>query len=193
MNPPALATWLLERFEIREATIGDLIERFGAQPSRTWYWRQVFLAILAETVDDIRRHGFLAVRAVMTGFVVLVIFDRAVRDLLRGVSFHGAIWIAGHLFEAGQWVARPMWVASLPLGGVLAGWAVTRFHRRPMIGVFAGCFLTWQIVQLWLFIVVQRVDIQVGDYLVFSMLLLVSVLLGGLWTARHRHNRLRLG
>ena len=172
--------------------IGDLVERYRERPSRGWYWRQVCHAILAETADEFRKHRFLAARAIMNGFVILVLFDRTVIRLLESVSFQGAIWIGGYVFVPGPWVVRPIWIASLPIGGLLAGSAVGRFHRPSMIGIFGGSFVVWQFVQFWLFVAVKSVWIPVGDYVLFSMLLFVSVLVGGIWTARPKVARHRL-
>jgi hypothetical protein len=85
-----------------------------------------------------------------------------------------------------------VWIASLPIGGLLAGWAVGRFHRPLMIGLFAGSFVVWQFVQFWLFVAVESVWVPLGDYLAFSGLLLVSVLIGGLRTAHQRDARHQL-
>jgi hypothetical protein len=52
--PPRLATWVLERFDVDESVIGDLIERYGQRPSNTWYWRQVFVAIVMTFARELR-------------------------------------------------------------------------------------------------------------------------------------------
>src|SRR5450432_3743129 len=48
-NPPAIATWLLQRLGAgwhSESLAGDLIEHYAQGRSRFWYWRQVAMAIV---------------------------------------------------------------------------------------------------------------------------------------------------
>jgi hypothetical protein len=48
MNPPRLALRLAETLidqRVREAIVGDLVERFQASPSRSWFWRETLFAI----------------------------------------------------------------------------------------------------------------------------------------------------
>ncbi|HXJ30974.1 MAG TPA: ABC transporter permease [Gemmatimonadales bacterium] len=48
MNPPRLALWLAERLidqRVREAIVGDLVERFQDGPSHSWFWRETLSAI----------------------------------------------------------------------------------------------------------------------------------------------------
>jgi putative ABC transport system permease protein len=48
MNPPRLALRLAETLidqRVREAVVGDLVERFQTNPSRWWFWRETLLAV----------------------------------------------------------------------------------------------------------------------------------------------------
>jgi hypothetical protein len=48
MNPPSLATWLLEHFvpvPRNEALAGDLLEEFRSGRPASWYWRQTLAAL----------------------------------------------------------------------------------------------------------------------------------------------------
>ena len=48
-KPPVVATWLVLRLATHrsnEALVGDLSEEFQRRPSRSWYWRQVLVAVL---------------------------------------------------------------------------------------------------------------------------------------------------
>ena len=63
-KPPVLATWLLEHVRFGDAhdvVIGDLIEGFQQERSASWYWRQVFLAILIGFSSEVRQHSVLTI------------------------------------------------------------------------------------------------------------------------------------
>ena len=64
-----VGSWLLERAGIEAALAGDLAEHTADGASTLWYWRQVMLSILAVWIGTIRAHKWLAVRAVVTGWV----------------------------------------------------------------------------------------------------------------------------
>jgi hypothetical protein len=56
-QPPSLATWLLKHFVPggkNEPLEGDLLEDFRRRDSVAWYWRQVFMAILAGCHKELR-------------------------------------------------------------------------------------------------------------------------------------------
>jgi carboxymethylenebutenolidase len=56
--PPIFATWLLQHVGNqyqRDALIGDLIEEYHSGRSQAWYWRQVGLALLANSYEALRR------------------------------------------------------------------------------------------------------------------------------------------
>lgn len=57
MNPPKLATWLLDRLGFatqNPALVGDLLEEFRGGRSRGWYWRQTLTAIAAGVRCNVR-------------------------------------------------------------------------------------------------------------------------------------------
>lgn len=58
LDPPKLATWLLEQFfpVLQNAPLaGDLVESFKQGRSAGWYWRQVFWAILIGLLNLFRK------------------------------------------------------------------------------------------------------------------------------------------
>ena len=63
-EPPRLAVWLLKRWASpyrRESLLGDLLEMYRAGRSRTWYWRQVIVALIlarARALPSLARTGF---------------------------------------------------------------------------------------------------------------------------------------
>jgi hypothetical protein len=55
-RPPLLATWLLDHLVPgvkNEALVGDLLEDFHRRQSVTWYWRQVFMAVLSGSLKEL--------------------------------------------------------------------------------------------------------------------------------------------
>jgi hypothetical protein len=58
-NPPRLAMWLLRHARPSsdgDALTGDLIERLCEGQTRSWFWRQVLIAIAVGVVGGILRH-----------------------------------------------------------------------------------------------------------------------------------------
>lgn len=71
LDPPKLATWLLEQFSpvLKNAALaGDLMEAFKQGRSSGWYWRQVFSAIVVALLSLLRRQwGSLAYATACSG------------------------------------------------------------------------------------------------------------------------------
>jgi hypothetical protein len=181
-QPPRLAAWLLPRFGINESIVGDLIERYETKPSSAWFWRQTLTAIFAGAARDIRGHKLLALRAVVTGFAAVIVFDYLTRTWLN--SFNGALWINGH------WVQVRPGYAWVSFGGSVSGWIVGRLHRphsASMTLVFAGSFL---LSQLYWCVVLS--NFSNADFSVFTLTFVVSILLGGLWGARSANHHRQL-
>ena len=98
-HPPLLATWLLEhltRCEDNEALAGDLLEEFGQGRSITWYWYQVFVAILVALAKE------LYTRWVTILFAVIV----------SGVVSYRQIWHSFEFERLFTWGIRLPWPAS---------------------------------------------------------------------------------
>jgi hypothetical protein len=73
VEPPRLATWLLERFSSEsEPLAGDLIESFKHGCSSGWYWRQVLMAILIALPQLMRKHLVLFAYTVACSAVVSI-------------------------------------------------------------------------------------------------------------------------
>ena len=71
VEPPKLATWLLERFLPESAPLmGDLIEAFKQGRSSGWYWRQVIVAILIARPQVMRKYLALFAYAVVCSAVI---------------------------------------------------------------------------------------------------------------------------
>jgi hypothetical protein len=72
-QPPRIAKWLLRHVATSrniEAISGDLDERYDRGRSRVWYWRQIAVAIVVSTFNDIRNHKLLTLRALIVGWFV---------------------------------------------------------------------------------------------------------------------------
>jgi hypothetical protein len=48
--------WLLERFGVEQALIGDVVEECVRGRSLFWCWRQVLTALVSRTAQDISAH-----------------------------------------------------------------------------------------------------------------------------------------
>ena len=151
-QPPAGATWLLERLNFghrNDALIGDLVEQYGNGRSGAWYWRQALTAITVAFCQEIRAHKLLAVRAVATGWAVLYVYQVFVSAWLNGILT--SLWQILPLafqyrvpYEFVWWIIwLSVWAAS--------GWIVARLHRghqTAMVLLFSASVLLWKLRML---------------------------------------------
>jgi hypothetical protein len=104
-QPPKLADWLLKYLRVNtgnEPLVGDLLEEFRGGRTAGWYWRQTFMAIVAEfrkrfrTYRQYFRYLFLGWCAESSVVVALWFFHVpfGVRSLELGSSALAIIWIA---------------------------------------------------------------------------------------------------
>lgn len=102
------------------------------------YWRQVLGAIVTGSVNDIRAHRLLALRAMATGWIVLLLFfacgDRFAETLAR-YAWNWNRWIDG--YGAGVWWPFHIAAAIVSYAGFsISTWAVARSHgthAMPMV------------------------------------------------------------
>jgi hypothetical protein len=141
MSAPVAATWLLKKFRPGdEALLGDLLEDSRNGRSVWWYWRQVFGAIVTGVRKDIRDHPILALRAMATGWIVLLLIfalgDRTAEAIAK-YAWNWSRYKDG--YGAGLW--WPFWVAASCVsyaGFAISAWAVARLHGAyGMAMVFA--------------------------------------------------------
>jgi hypothetical protein len=134
VTQPRIALWLIDTVLDDAALAGDLTEKGG---SRLWYWRQVAMAIVAETAA----HPVQTFGAVVMGWAVLVLFIEYVAYPLATLD--------GWLFETGLADLRWRWPNHRMLiflfvcvGCVAAGWCAAKYYRRVLFGVlFAASVL----------------------------------------------------
>lgn len=132
-QPPALASWLLERFCADPSLAGDLIEEYGRRRSVLWYWKQTVMAVGAYSTSQILEHKWLAVRAIATGFVIWYVFNAT---LLRGFV---RPWMAPDTtMEKAAYLTLgfALWLAN--------GWTIAKLHR-PYSTAMVFAFTLWSI------------------------------------------------
>jgi hypothetical protein len=138
---PAMAKWLLRCFGCspnNEAIVGDLDERYRQGRSYLWYWRQVFLTIVASFLEEIRHHKLLTLRAIAVGCVIFVGWQRGFNLTRELLWYHERLTVALQFPE-------------VVLFGVSAGWIVARLHhqsQKAMVLAYVACFAGVQ--TLWL-------------------------------------------
>jgi hypothetical protein len=197
VQPPRAATWLAERFASRarrESLVGDLVEQFRHGRSRSWYWRQVFAAILIGIAQDLATHKLQAVRALAVGATLYYVLsfpattaggtlEAAMRPVLAcdPTSFGCQFWLNQFSTELLIYIAAAM------TGGIVA-----RLHRTywvSMLSLFAVAVLVFECgAVLWL-MEGQPVPIAISPLtLMFANLTVIlrplSVFAGGMWAVR---------
>jgi preprotein translocase subunit SecY len=116
-QPPALATWLLNRAARgNEALVGDLLEEYRRGRSPAWYWRQVLTTVVV---------GRSKAAALSLGVV-------AVYMIGSYVSIPGADAGMLALLER-QAVGRPFQLFSVAFGGQLTGATIFALGIGPYV------------------------------------------------------------
>lgn len=122
---PLMATWLLDRC-CDEGLVGDLVEQYAKRRSRVWYVRESIIALSASCVRTMLDHKWLAVRAILTGWVVWnlsnMVFERTLADweLVPASSTEQSVWLS---YSA---IAMTLLKGS---GWFVNGWLIGRLHR----------------------------------------------------------------
>jgi hypothetical protein len=138
MSAPPVATWLFHQFRPRDTALaGDLLEQMADGRSRGWYWRQVLRAIVSRSAMDILRHPFLGLRALATGWIVLLLVFALSGDLAAEAIaklFWG--WTRGTGYNTAYW--WPFYVSATFVsytGFALSTLAVVRLHREKAMSM----------------------------------------------------------
>ena len=136
-QPPALASWLLERFCSDPGLHGDLIEEYGTRRSPAWYWKQAIVAVSVYPVSQIIEHKWLAMRAILTGYLIWYIFNATI---LRGVVRPrlDLLGMDETMLRATYFVlAYALWLGN--------GWIIAKLHR-PYSTAMVLAYVLWAIV-----------------------------------------------
>ena len=140
MAAPPVATWLLHQFRPDDAALaGDLLEEMADGRSQAWYWRQVLRAIVARTMKEVRRHPYVALHAMATGWIVLlltfVLFGDLVAEAIAEALWG---WTRPEAYRTGYW--WPFHVSATIVsytGFAVSAYAVVRLHRLSMLLPYA--------------------------------------------------------
>jgi hypothetical protein len=134
-HPPSLATWLLEhliRREDNEALAGDLSEEFAQGRSVTWYWHQVFVAILVALSKELRTRWVTFLFAIIVSGVV------SYRQIWHSFEFEGLFtwgiklpWPVSLLFTIALWSAAEGLVFVVAFSAYLG--AIRRFNLHSFL------------------------------------------------------------
>ena len=148
-HPPSLATWLLEhliRREDNEALAGDLSEEFAQGRSVTWYWYQVFVAILVALSKELRTRWVTILFAVIVSGVV------SYRQIWHSFEFEGLFtwgiklpWPVSLVFTIALWSAAEGLVFVVAFSAYLA--VIRRFNLHSFLkGVLVALVLlkSWE-------------------------------------------------
>ena len=126
-QPPAAATWLLDRFCADPCLAGDLIEEYRERQSMAWYWKQAIVAVSVYSTSQILQHKWLAARAIATGWLFwFIVINMGLRGMVH--PWMDAVAPRGVY----QLVAFAFWLGN--------GWVIGRLHRpysTAMVSAYA--------------------------------------------------------
>jgi hypothetical protein len=126
---------LLRQSGVGEPLIGDVVEEHARDRSRRWLWKQALAAVGRTAVRDLRGHKLLALRAVATGTVTIVVasavkFSVTLNSLASGLVIY--------------------WILTL-LSFLFAGWVVGRTHRQHRAGMVLAFLCYAVLAKSWLY------------------------------------------
>ena len=132
-QPPALATWLLERFCSDPGLAGDLVEEYGTRRSVLWYWKQAIVAVSVYPFSQILEHKWLAARAIAVGWVIWFVFnDTLLKGIVRPwMGFDTTVLKASYFA-----IVYTLWLAN--------GWIIAKLHR-PYSTAMVLAYVLWSI------------------------------------------------
>jgi hypothetical protein len=189
-EPPRMATWLLEQFSpvLENAPLaGDLIEAFKQGRSASWYWRQVFWALLLALPNLLRKKwGCLAYAVSWSGLI-----SAAWISMLPIHGRRSAFPLVLALFAKG-------WGFEWPWSMVYQIAFVTVFEAMIVafaLGAYLAFFRIWKPRKLLQALILVIAVLAISNvailgipawWVVLSVPSMVALLLG-MWTANRRN------
>jgi hypothetical protein len=181
-----------------DALLGDIAEE-ARHRTRLWYRAQIVAVILVGSWRDIRRHPWLALRAVGVGIaalaVVALVFQPILDTVLRLSDVFQTVWLGSLSRAQRETFGVAVFFVSVTLlfyGGLAAsGWIVGRLHREHGITLVLP-FATLVALSLGLLAIAVWLSAPAaGQAQLFSwadpikwLAMPVSILLGGYWSIR---------
>lgn len=139
------ALWLLEHFRVPESIVGDLVEEHSLGRSVTWVWRQVVGAIARMMLRDLRTHWGLAMRALLTGWLVGLILSPIRQPLIGWISGDWSRTVEGTLWSMFGFPVLPLpFIIVMSVTLIVTGWIIARLHRgheMSMVLVYTSALL----------------------------------------------------
>jgi hypothetical protein len=184
-----------------DALLGDITEE-ARRRSRVWYWTQILAVVLVASGRDVRRHPWIALRAVAAGIASLIVYFYALNALANSLTYlNSGFYVGSHFIHwSPRWgsdrIAIELFLVTvlslLLVGPVASGWIVGRLHRAHGIAMVL-CFSAFMallsgtltiraflLTSAWTPFDVARMSVDVAVLLVAPSLIAV----GGFWSTR---------
>lgn len=139
MKPPALAALLLQTFGSGDSIpslLGDLIEEYRHGRLKLWFWRQAVAGIVVTFIAELRSHPYLALRAVVLGWVAWLAAPRVVMWVVVAMEVYLPAYAPSlALTTRGDYVLWDPFVRLFVtlVGAGAVGAIVGRQHRRSSV------------------------------------------------------------
>ncbi len=137
------AVWWLDRFRVDPSLAGDLLEAYRAGRSRFWLTRQVVIAAVMATLNDIKSRKAVVASSLAAGAASLFVFGGIAFVLQNSLGHAVAIgvgnWLLTHSYNAARWWWFLGMTGSLPntmiawAGLIAVGWVLVRIDAEKRL------------------------------------------------------------
>jgi hypothetical protein len=197
-QPPRIATWMAERLvphARRESLVGDLMEQYRHGRSDLWYWRQVFVAIVAASAHDLAAHKSLAFRGLAIGWTLYYVCSFPVTWAGRSAERWAATWLLPcdpQLFWCQFWLNQISVELLIYVAAALSGWVVVRLHRTSwfsIVALYSASVFLFECGAVALLTLRGDLPVSIAPAAVMLanatiVVRPLSIILGGMWAAR---------